>query len=378
MIRVLLLFLALAAAAFGDVATLFEGGSGGYKLYRIPGIVVTKSGAILVYCEARRRTGGDWDTIDLLVRRSTDKGATFSEPQVAGHLMTAAVQRNPVAIERQQGQPDDVTYNNPVAIAGRNGSVHFLFCLEYMRVFYMRSDDDGRTFSAPREITSALESFRPGYAWRVVATGPGHGIQLRSGRLLVPIWLALSTKDAHGPSVNATLYSDDRGATWHHGDIAIPDTAEFPSANETALVELAGGGVMLNARAPSPRNRRVVAISKDGATHWSEPHFQEDLPDPICAAGLIRFSKRVILFSNPDNVSRADGRDQIAKDRRNLTVRLSRDEGRTWTVKRTLEPGPSAYSDLAVLPDHTILCFYESPGKLKLARFPLAWLNGKD
>src|SRR2546429_160136 len=85
------------------------------------------------------------------------------------------------------------------------------------------------------------------YGWRLGATGPGHGIQLSSGRLLVPVWLALGTAgNGHGPSVNATVYSDDHGATWHRGEIAVPDTPEFPSANETAAVQLADGRVMLN------------------------------------------------------------------------------------------------------------------------------------
>lgn len=367
------------AAATLRQANLFEAGEGGHKLYRIPGVVVTHRGSVLVYCEGRRYTGGDWDTIDILLRRSTDGGATFSAARVIGQV-AGPIERNPVAIERHQGKPTDVTYNNPVAIADRNGAVHFLFCLNYGRVFYMRSDDDGQTFTAPVEITAALEAFRPAYPWRVVATGPGHGIQLKNGRLLVPIWLALGTRgNGHGPSSDATMFSDDHGKTWHAGEIAIPDTPEFPSANETAAVQLADGSVMLNARVPSPRNRRVVVTSADGASHWSAPRYQEDLPDPICAAGFVALrGGRLLLFSNPDNLTRADGKDVASKDRRNLTIRLSRDQGATWPVKRAIEPGPSGYSDLAVLPNRDILCFYESAGKyLTLARFSLDWVTGK-
>ncbi|HEY3837319.1 MAG TPA: sialidase family protein, partial [Bryobacteraceae bacterium] len=308
------LLVAFAAAAFGaepsiTKTTLFEGGSGGYKLYRIPGIVVTKGGTILAYCEARKFTGGDWDTIDIEMRRSTDGGKTFSEPQVIAHV-SAPITRNPVAIERKQGKESDVTYNNPVAIPDRNGLVHFLFCIDYMRVFYMRSSDEGKTFSAPVEITSAFDAFRPEYAWRVVATGPGHGIQLTNGRLVVPIWLSLGTRgNGHGPSVDATVYSDDHGATWHRGDIAVPDTADFPQANETNAVQLADGRVMLNVRTAG-KNLRTIVISKDGATHWTPPHLQQDLPDPICFASLERLStkktggKNRLLFSNPDNLTR--------------------------------------------------------------------------
>lgn len=371
-----------AAASFTQ-ANLFEAGEGGHHIYRIPGIVVTHRGTILAYAEGRRSSSSDWGTIDIMLRRSTDGGATFSPALVVAHV-AGEIQRSPVAIERKQGKPTDVTYNNPVAISDRNGMVHFLFCVEYMRVFYMRSVDDGQTFSAPVEITSSLDSFRPAYPWRAVATGPGHGIQLKNGRLLVPIWIALGTQgNGHGPASDATLYSDDHGKTWHHGEIAIPDSPEFPSTNETAAVQLADGRVMLNARLASPRNRRVVVTSKDGASHWSAPSYQEDLPDPICASGFFRVPRTkggpdLLLFTNPDNLTRADGKSQASKDRRNVSIRISTDQGATWPLKRVIEPGPSAYSDLAVMPNRDILCFYEAAGKyLTLARFNLDWVKGK-
>ena len=383
----LLLFaqLALAAPRFTET-TIFEAGEGGYFTYRIPGIVVTNRGTVLVYNEARRNSSSDWGTIDIVMRRSTDGGATFSPARIVAHA-PIPISRNPVAIERKQGALTDITYNNPVAIAARDGVVHFLFCVEYMRVFYMRSTDDGNMFSTPVEITGALDLLKKDYPWRVVATGPGHGIQLSNGRLLVPVWIALGTKgNGHGPSEVTTVYSDDNGATWHAGDIAVPDTPQFPTPNETTAVELADGRVMLNVRSPAKENRRVVVISKDGATNWSAPRFQQDLPDPICFASLVRFGKNRLLFSNPDNLTRADGKDTVSKDRKNLTIRMSSDEGESWPIKKTIDPGPSGYSDLAVLPDRTVLCYYEAgePGSapnrfLKLARFNIEWLtSGND
>ena len=372
-------------------ATLFEGDQGGYRMYRIPGIVVTRKGTVLAYAEARRKTGGDWDTIDLVMRRSTDGGSTFSPPRVAVRV-TGKVDRSPVAMERKQGEPTDVTYNNPLAIADRNGTVHFLFCLEYMRVFYTRSRDDGETFAPPVEITRTFDAFRPEYSWRVVATGPGHGIQLSNGRLLVPVWLSLGTGgNGHHPSVSATVYSDDHGATWHRGEIAVPGTPQFPDPSETTAVQLVDGRVMLNVRTEARENRRTVVTSQDGAAHWSPPRLQQDLPDPVCFASIVRLSTRKtggksrLLFSNPENLTRADGRETVSKDRQNLTIHMSYDEGETWPVKRTVEAGIAGYSDLAVLPDGTVLCLYESgsaqPGGfpnrlLVLARFNLEWLTG--
>lgn len=373
-----------------EKADLWTGGEGGYKMYRIPGIVVTAKGTVLAYTEARRNSGNDWDTIEIVMRRSVDGGRTFDRQRVIADV-AGPIQRNPVAIERKQATPDDRTFNNPVAIPDRNGTVHFLFCLEYMRVFYMHSDDDGQTFTAPVEITSVFDAFRPAYAWRVVATGPGHGIQLANGRLLVPIWLSLGTSgNGHHPSVAATIYSDNRGVTWHAGAIAMPDTPEFPDPNETAAVQLVDGRVMLNIRTEAEANRRTIVTSKDGATGWSQPRLQQDLPDPICFASLMRLSTKKtggrnrLVFSNPDSLTRADGHDILSKDRKNLTVYLSYDEGDSWPVKRTLEEGSSGYSDLTVLPDGTILCLYEAGGglgsfpnrKLLLARFNLEWLTG--
>jgi len=372
-------FAAFAAEPAIERQTLFERGKGDYVFYRIPGIVVTKTGAVLTYAEARRTTRGDWGATDLIVRRSADGGRSWSDPAIVGH-MSEAFPKNPAAVAKKQGLGEGagITYDNPVAIADRKGAVHFLFCVEYMRVFYMRSDDDGRTFSTPVEITSALESLRKVFPWVVVATGPGHGIQLKNGRLLVPIWLSLgSGNSAHGDSVVSTLYSDDHGRTWKAGEIAAPNNSVTMSPNETTAVQLTDGRVMLNMRSPSKPQRRIVAFSKNGATHWSAPAFDDQLPEPLCFATLLRLSlKRPrLLFVEPDGQGR---------ERKNLSLRLSYDEGKSWPVKRALEAGPSAYSDLAVLSDGAILCFYEAGTKtpydtLTLARFNLEWLtNGQD
>ncbi len=93
--------------------------------------------------------------------------------------------------------------------------------------------------------------------------------------------------------------------------------------------------------------------------------------------------------ANPHNLDRADGKAKEggSRDRKNLSIKLSRDDGQTWPVSKPLEPGYSAYSDLAVLPDGTILCFYErgragdaskrptSYAGLTVARFNLEWLT---
>jgi len=395
---------AQAAEPLFEKSDLFTAGADGYALYRIPGLVVTAKGTVLAYCEARRVGTTDWDTIDIMLRRSTDGGKTWSERQKISDV-PGPKSKNPVALAQNLGKPDDVTYNNAVAFADRDGTVHLLFCLEYARCFYIRSTDDGLTWTKPAEITGAFEAFKSDYDWKVLATGPAHGIQLqrgeKKGRLVVPVWLSTGTGGhAHRPSVTTTIYSDDAGKSWHRGDVAVPNTDEWINPNETVIVELADGRVMLNVRSESKAHRRLVVTSPDGATGWSTPKFDSALLEPICMASIIRVSaqpeadRNRIVFANPHNLDRADGKleDGKSRDRKNIAVKLSYDEGLSWAVDKVLDAGFSAYSDLAVLPDGTILCLYErgrdadaaqkkptSYAYLTLARFNLAWLtDGKD
>ena len=361
---------------------LFEAQTAGYELYRIPGIVATPKGTVLAYCEARKGGRGDWGTIDVMMRRSTDNGRTWSPARKIVEP-PEDVQKNPVATAQNLGKPGEWTVNNPVAIVDhQTGAIHFLYCIEYARCFYMRSDDEGVTFSEPVEITTTFDAFRPEYAWKVLATGPGHGIQLDSGRLLVPVWLSTGTGGhAHRPSCVSTIYSDDHGKTWQRGEIVVGHPL-LKNPSETVPLQRADGRVMLNIRHESTPRFRAVSISDDGVSRWSEHRLDRALPEPVCMGSIIRLTKRPeddanrILFANPHN---PDGR-----ERRNLTVKLSYDEGQSWPVTRVLEPGTSAYSDLAVGPDGMIFCFYEDGAigthyqtkQLTLARFPLAWLLG--
>lgn len=368
---------------------LFATGQGGYAHYRIPGIIVTRKGTILAYAEARKSLRGDWGTTDIVLRRSTDRGATWSPFRVIA-AVDGPKAKNPVAVVQKLGADEEVTYNNPVAIADRkSGAVHFLFCLEYMRAFYMRSDDDGQTFSKPVEITSVFDAFRPEYPWKVLATGPGHGIQLRNGRLLVPIWISTGTGGhAHRPSVTSTIYSDDSGQTWKRGEIAVPDTPDQVFPSETAAAQLSDGRVMLNVRTESKTHRRTVVTSPDGATHWSKPRFDPRLLEPICFGTILSLGGKRLVFANPDTLDKTGAAAEPGKnrDRKNLTVQFSDDDGATWKSKRVMEPSWSGYSDLAQGRDGTIYHFYELGAKdgmafqtasLQLAAFPLSWLKSK-
>jgi sialidase-1 len=357
---------------------LWNAGIGGYAIYRIPGIVVTKNGTVLAYAAARRTLGSDWADTDIVVRRSIDGGRTFSDSQrVAG----------------MQGTTD-----NPTAIADQsNGAVYMVFQRDYATCYFMRSDDDGRTFSAPLDITATFDAFRAEFNWNVLAPGPGHAIVSRKGRIIVPVWLAAGTPTAdgrrpHRPSAVATIYSDNHGSTWKAGSIVLVSRDDLLNPSETTVAELSDGRLVLNFRSESPHHRRLVSYSSDGADRWTPPVPDEALFEPICAAGLVRYpSSRehpaTLLFSNPDSLSLIPGDHKGTYPRQRLTVRVSFDDGKTWPVSKLIDAGASAYSDLAVNKDGVILCLYESgliAGKegnidhITLARFTLRWLSERE
>lgn len=370
-----------AAPAAGNLekTDLFRGGENGFALYRIPGMVVTTKGAVLVYCEARSDARSDWGEIQVHLRRSGDSGKTWSPARQIAHFG----ERLPGNPTKAEGGENEQTVNNPVAIVDqKTGTIHFLYCVNYARCFYIQSTDDGLTFSKPVEITQAFESFRPACDWKVLATGPGHGVQLRGGRLVVPVWLAYGKKGAHAPSMSGTIYSDDHGKTWHAGAVAFPNTEPWKNPNETAVVELSDGSVMLNARTTSLSNRRLITIGPDGVGNWAPPNFDSALLDPQCMGSLIHISgggpKGRLLFCNPHNLKR-DASDQEIPgahgDRKNLSIKISKDDGKTWGPPKTVENGTGAYSDLALLPDGTTLCFYERKNLLTIARLKAEWLE---
>jgi len=126
-------------------------------------------------------------------------------------------------------------------------------------------------------------------------------------------------------------------------------------------------------------NVRKIARSRDGGETWSEVVEDSNLIEPRCQGSIQMYTdarahdKSRLLFSNPASL-----------ERKNMTVRLSYDEGRSWPVAKQLHAGPAAYSCLTVLPDLTAACLYErgeskAYEKITFARFSLGWLtDGRD
>lgn len=365
--RMLVLFLATATsllAAELRQTDVFVSGQDGYHTYRIPSVIVTAKGTVLAFCEGRKGTSSDTGDIDLLVKRSTDGGRTFGEQQVVWDDGPNTCGNPCPVVDRQTGTiwlP--LTHNLGI---DREPQMIDRVSKGTRTVWLSQSTDDGRTWTKPVEITATTK--KPNWTW--YATGPGAGIQLRSGRLVVPCdAIEAGTKLYY----SHLIYSDDHGATWKLGGSA------GPWVNECEVVELADGSLLLNMRNYDRRQQaRAVATSRDGGLTWSAVHHDKTLVEPICQASIRRYSlaasqgRNVILFCNPAQT----------KARTQMTLRASYDEGQTWPVAKVLWFGPAAYSCLAVRPDGAILCLYERGDRhayerITLAETTLGWLTGK-
>ena len=302
-----------------------------YERARIPGIVTLPSGAIIAYCELRS-SPDDWAVIDIGMKKSTDGGKTFLETEIL-----------------VSGKGRD-TVNNPVMIA--DGDIlHFLYCVNYRRVFYMKSTDGGDTWSAPRELTAALREQTSPFFFSCIATGPCHGIRLSDGTLLVPVWMAYNKKDekSHHPSVIALMYSRDKGEVWETGEIC----RELSDASEFSVCQLSDGRIFANIRHEGEENCRAAAeISGDFSI--DNIRFCKNLPDPVCCAGFVSLGDG-FLFSNCNSVT----------DRESLTLkRLSSDFSTEGELLLSQEGG---YSDIALSPDgKRAFVLYEDGKSLRL------------
>ena len=320
-----------AFALGSDDPFVWRAGEGTYHTYRIPAVLRSRKGTLLAFCEGRRGGSGDSGDIDLLLKRSSDQGATWSETQVLADLGTD-------------------TIGNPAPVADRRGgTIHLLLTRnagnvtekqiidrtvpETRTVWTTTSTDDGHTWAPPREITTSVKP----NDWTWYATGPCNGIQLRTGRLLIPCDHVRADKSMW----SHVIYSDDRGRTWKLGGSA------GPQCNESTVAELADGTLLLNMRSYAGKNRRAVSRSRDGGLTWTPPELDDTLLEPVCQASLIR-SGKLLLFSNP-----------ASEKRMNMTVKSSDDDGKTWRVLETVHAGPAAYSNLVELARGRIGLLYE-------------------
>ena len=328
----------------GQFNYVFQKGERGYLCFRIPAIVSTIQGTLLAFAEARRNGCSDTDDIDLVMKRSSDNGETWSSLKVIwDNGSNTCGNPSPVV--------DQVTGKILLLSTWNSGADHEQQIIDgtskdTRRVFVFHSSDDGLNWSAPREITRSVK--QPDWTW--YATGPVNGIQLHQaphkGRIVIPCdHIEAGTKKYY----SHVIFSDDTGETWQLGGTTPSD-----GVNESTVAELPDGRLLLNMRNYTGARIRQVSISTDGGSSWSKPQGDSSLPEPVCQASLLSMDDSrggsLLAFSNP-----AD-----PKNRVRMTVRISSDGGITWPYQKILHEGPSAYSNLVLLANGKLACLFEA------------------
>lgn len=357
---------------------LFVSGTEGYHTFRIPALAVSIRGTVLAFCEGRVQDSHDTGKIHILLRRSHDHGKTWGPIQVVAEAGPHTAGNPTPVVDRYTG-----TIWLPFTQNRADGPEALIVAGQASRTVWLtRSTDEGATWETPREITADVKE--EGWTW--YATGPGHGIQLASGRLVIPCdhieGTSTAALDKRFHAVREfyaqagrghIFYSDDHGKSWRLGGSAQP------GSNESAVVETVDGLVYLNCRNYRPPKRRAFAWSRDRGDTFTEFGYDDKLVDPVCQASLCRVTDAInhdrnrILFANPASTARE-----------RMTVRISYDECQSWSDGKVLHEGLSAYSDLCVTRDWNICCLYERGHEglyetLTLARFDLEWLtDGQD
>lgn len=338
---------------------LWERGTGEHHTYRIPALALSMSGTILAFCEGRRDGGGDAGQIDMLLRRSLDGGRSWEPTQI----VTA--------------EPGFTNGNPAPVVDRRTGTVVLLFCRNpsdkdeteicagraARTVWVTRSTDEGVSWSDPEEITASTKAAD----WTWYATGPGHGVQLESGRLVIPCDHAVGVHMDRwqDPFRSHVILSDDGGLTWEVGGV-LPE-----GTNESTIAQLHDGRLHFNVRNHARTGRRGYAFSYDDGATFDALRWHRDLIEPTCQGSVVATPPGALLLSHP-----------TSDKRENLTIRCSQDGGDTWSRGVVVTAGPAAYSDLVITGDGVVLCLYETGGKklyesLRLASFAMHKLVGE-
>lgn len=330
LLAALLPLLASAAPALEHV-DVYTSGADGYKIYRIPAIEMAPDGSLLAFAEARKYGSADpgfgKQDIDLVLKRSTDGGRTWSAMRVIedpGELWSAA---NPATVvDRQTGAVWVLYLRSKPGKSTRTSQPG----TDDMQTFARRSTDNGLTWSEAIDLTGvARDNADP--AWQASVVGPGGAIQTRSGRLVAPVWKVQ-------PRGVFAIFSDDHGRTWQRGQLMPGEQG----GNEDQLVELADGRLMLDIR-QNGGPRRLVATSGDAGRTWSLPRPGETVTPVACAI------ERLTLKSAGDDRDRIVWTGPRGPKRHTLVARVSYDEGETFQNERVIADEPAAYSDLTRL-----------------------------
>ncbi len=325
----------------------------GVACYRIPALATAPNGDLIAAMDERVASGNDLGEnkdINIVVRRSTDGGMNWSPIETAVAFDYGISASDPSMIVDRTSGEILLFYNFMDHI-----SAHGVY-----RLHVTRSRDNGETWGKAEDITSQIT--KPEWRSDFQFITSGAGIQTRSGMMLHTL-----VNLRHGLHV---FGSNDHGKSWFLVDVPLKP------GDESRIVELADGAWMVNSRVKKAGMRYVHTTTDQGKTWKTRP--EPALIDPACNAGLIRYTsvadgyrRNRLLFSN------ANSKD----DRKNMTVRVSYDEGATWTAGKTVYEGESAYSSLTVLDNGDIGLLFEKDDYTEnvFVRFTLAWLtDGKD
>ena len=328
--------------------------------FRITGIAVTNSGTLLAVYDMRYRSRRDLQGhMDIGLSRSSDGGKTWEKPRpimdMGRHGGLPEDQNGcsdpNILVDRTTGEiivSAVWTHGKPGTHQWRGrGSEPGIELSRSSQFLMVRSADDGRTWSKPENWTAKLKN----PAWHLFAPGPGNGITMKDGTLVMPT----GGRDEKGLPFSNLMWSKDHGKTWKLSSLARSNT------NESAVAELSDGSLMLNMRDnrnrkdKSETNGRAVSVTSDLGKTW-KVHSSDhgSLPEPVCMASLIshrlKDGRTVLFFSNPHHKSR----------RQNMTLQMSLDDGRTWGKKILLDKKGGAYSSLVMVNDRTVGILYES------------------
>ncbi|WP_106615288.1 LamG-like jellyroll fold domain-containing protein [Saccharothrix carnea] len=323
-------------SSIGVEHVLFKAGTGGYGCYRIPALVRTAADTLLAFAEARESPScADRGDIDIVVRRSTNDGRTWGPARVV-----------------LSGVPDDLekpfTRGNPAPVVDRETGRVFLLSTSNEALpggvrlpWVQHSDDDGVTWSAARQIPASFDGTTRGW----FATGPSHGVQLRSGRLVV------GAHQAVGNVVRAgVLYSSDHGETWQASQTPDSFVEGEVTPGEMSVAELPNGDVLVLGRNDiATGHHRTRAISTDGGTTVSASTPIPSLVTPAVQGAVLALRNGILLFSGPSD----------PQDRELMRIRYSTDGGVTWGAGGLIHASRAGYSDLAELSTGEIGLLYE-------------------
>lgn len=232
------------------------------------------------------------------------------------------------------------------------------------------SDDDGKTWSAPRDITPGLRK-----DWmKFLGTGPGTGIVLRNGphkgRILIPVYTTNNVSHLNGSQSSRVIYSDDHGKTWHAGE-AVNDNRQVDGQKihsstmnneraqntESTVVQLNNGDVKLFMRGLT--GDLQVATSKDGGVTWEKDIKRypqvKDVYVQMSAIHTMHEGKEYIILSNAGGPKRENGMVHLARVEENGEL--------TWLKHNPIQKGEFAYNSLQELGNGEYGILYEHTEK---------------